>query len=397
MRRLKLLLNHAYESVPYYHRVFDVSGVKPEDIRSLGDLSRLPVLRKKDVRSHSGEMMSSKYSLRDLEENSTSGSTSIPLRVYRTREEWIYTSASYVRSYDWAGMPRGEMAVQIVPRGGVWSYLVTSADLLLASFDVTAEKFERLLMSIRRLRPRFLAGYPSGLRLFTRFCEERGLSDIVFQSVLCSGEKIFDDEKRRMQRVFSADVYDDYATTETGPIGYDCSEHSGLHICSEHVLVEFLKDGEPAADGEMASLVVTPLFGYGMPLIRYEIGDVARSIEDTCPCGRGLPLMSYVDGRMNDILVTPDGRLLCNSNFHSRIFERLDVEQYRIIQERINKILVELVPGKKFTEKSEAFIVTSIKRYMGEEVDVSVELKNEIEQGSSQKRRIVVSHVPISL
>lgn len=107
--------------------------------------------------------------------------------------------------------------------------------------------------------------------------------------------------------------------------------------------------------------------------------------------------MSYVDGRITDILVAPDGRLLCNSNFHSRIFAEIDVQQYRIMQEKVTSIVIELVPGKNYTEKATEFIVKSIKRYMGQEVDVTVKLKDKIEPGSSGKRRIVVSHVPVKL
>jgi len=397
MRRLRALLMHAYESVPYYHRIFEDAKVKPEDIHSLQDLTKLPVLKKEDVRHHTSEMISSKYGLKDMQQMSTSGSTSIPLRVYRTKEQRAYAIASVSRYHKWLNIGQYDLAVQIAPGRINQIGLNLIDDLRLDSYEVTMRKLQWLVTNIRRLRPKFLVGFPSGQNLFTRFCEEQGVDDIAFESIECCGEKVFEDEKSRMKRVFGSQVYEYYLAIESDSIGYDCSEHSGLHICSENVLVEFLKDGEPASEGEMASVVVTPLFSYGMPLMRYELGDAARRLDDICPCGRGLPLMSYIDGRMTDILVTPDGRLLCNSNFYSRIFDHIDVQQYRIIQEKVDRVVVELVPGRDYSQKAEEFIVSSVKKYMGQEVEVSVKLKDEIEPGTSQKRKVVVSYVPVKL
>jgi len=397
IRRMRALVKHAYETVPFYHRVFDESKVKPEDIHSRHDLLKIPILTKEVVRSHTYEMISSIYDIKNLEEKSTSGSTSIPLKVYRCREQNAYSAAVKLRNNSWVNMTDRDYAAVIAPGGEGWRSLKGVNDLRLDSYEISVQKLERLAVSVRRLRPKFLVGFPSGQILFSRFCEERGIDDISFEWIRCSGEKIFEEEKRRMERIFSSKVHEHYSATESSSIGSECAERSGLHISSENQFVEFIKDDELAAPGEMASVIVTPLFSYGMPLIRYELGDVAYHKDDVCPCSRGLPLMSYVDGRITDILVAPDGRLLCNSNFHSRIFAGIDIQQYRIIQEKVTSIVIELVPGKNYTEKATDFIVKSIKRYMGQEVDVTVKLKDKIEPGSSAKRRIVVSHVPVKL
>ncbi len=395
IHRLRAFLKNAYETVPYYHRMLDEVNVRPEDIHSIQDLSKLPILKKEEVRNRIQELMSSKYAPRELSQRRTSGSTSIPLTVYMNREQVSYHRACKLRNLKWLGIGEGELSVymgspgiEIYPRN-------IPEDLQMTSFEISPDRLDKLTRVIRQLKPRHVWGFPSGLNLLTRFCEEHSIDDIHFTTIQTTGESLFSNEKEKMQKAFGSDIYQFYATTEARMIGADCSEHSGLHICSETIVVEFLKDGEPAAEGELASVVVTPLFGYGMPLIRYDLEDAASRIEDNCPCGRSLPLMSYVDGRIMDILVTGDGRWLGYSNFRSRIFDHVDVLQYRVIQENPNNITIELIPGNKYGEKSESFIVSSMKKYMGSDTTIHIRVVKTIDAQSTMKRRTVISKVPL--
>jgi len=395
IHRLRTLLKHAYETVPYYHRAFNEAKTKPEDIHSVQDLSKLPILKKREVRNNTQELTSSKYAMRELSQRRTSGSTSLPLTVYMNREQVSYHRACKIRNLKWLAIGEDELSIYI-GSPGIETYPRNIPEALqMTSFEIGPAQLEKLIDGIRKMKPGHVWGFPSGLNLLTRFCEERNMDDIHFKTIQCTGESLFANEKEKMQKTFGSDIYQFYATTEARMIGGDCPEHSGLHICSETTVVEFLKDGEPAAEGELASIVVTPLFGYGMPLIRYDLDDAASRIDDPCPCGRNLPLMSYVDGRIMDILVTGDGRWLGYSNFRSRIFDHVDVLQYRIIQESLNNITVELIPGNKYGEKSESFIISSIKKYMGDDTKVLVRVVSEFEAQSSMKRRIVVSKVPL--
>lgn len=361
------------------------------------DLSKLPIQTKRDVRAHTGEMISTSYKIEELEERSTSGSTSIPLKTYRSMEAGAYSTAISIRHLNWMGLRENVLTAYLAPPG-LDKYPQQVIDpLRVYSFDLSVSKLENFVENIRRLKPPYLYGFPSPLNLFARFCEERGLNDISFVAIRTTGEKIYQDEKKRLNKVFATPVYELYSATDAGTIGCDCSEHTGLHICSENMLVEFLRDDEPAAPGEMASVVVTPLLNFGMPLIRYDLNDAARSIEDVCSCGRGLPLMSYVEGRQTDILVTQDGRFLANSTFHGRIFEKIDVLQYRLIQDGLLDVVVEVVPGRSFRVKDERFIIESLKMYLGSHVSVTVRITEEIKASASGKRRVVESRVPITL
>lgn len=395
IRRMRRLIKHAYETVPYYHRLFDADRIRPEDVRSREDLIKLPVLKKEEVRTNRAEMVSSRYPLKELQERRTSGSTSIPLAVYWNVESKAFKDAANLRHRTWMSLSENDIATYLGPPGlNIYPSQAPEA-LTLYAWDVTQEKIARLVQNIRKLRPSFLWGSPAITSLLARFCEEKGISDITFKAILSGGDRLFDNEKKRLEEVFNSEVYQAYSASDTGVMAYDCAEHAGLHICSEYVFIEFLRDSEPAASGEIASVVVTPLLAYGMPLIRYDLEDAAFKIGDPCACGRGLPLMSYIDGRITDILVSADGRWLGNSDFHSRLFDRVDVQQYRLIQETVEKLVVELIPGKNYDAKAERFIVERIKKYMGQQVEVTVKTTDHIDPTPSGKRRIVTSHVPI--
>jgi phenylacetate-CoA ligase len=393
-RRLRALIKHSYETVPYYRKVFNERKLKPEDIRSPGDLTKLPVLTKQDVKTHVDEMISTKYGLENLEERRTSGSTSIPLRYYRNEEIEVYIHASRIRFLKWMKLREDDVSAYLGPPGMERRPPKVPEPLCLYTWEITPEKFENLIENIRTYKPKALWGFASGINLLTWYCEEQGIDDVSFKCIYTTGEKLFDKERKRMEKTFKTKVYQFYGTSETGTLGNDCPVHSGIHINGEYMLIEFLKNGKPAASGEMATVVATPLINFGMPLLRYDLQDAAYRIDEPCTCGRSLPLMSYIDGRMTDILVAPDGRWLGDSNFRSRIFEHVDVRQYRIIQETVTDITVELIPGKKFDEKAERFIVKTIKKHMGEQVEVTVKKTDEIESTPSGKRRVVISHVP---
>jgi phenylacetate-CoA ligase len=391
-RRLRTLIEHSYDSVPYYRKIFDERGLKPEDIRTPEDITKLPVLNKEDIRNNLQEMMSTKYKLDELEEVKTSGSTSIPLIAYKNKDIKPYRYALRVRFLNWLKIEEYPITAYFGPPTENYSLNVPKP-ISLNTWDITEGKLEKFTENIRKFEPKVLRGYPSSLSLLTKFCEKRRINDLSFNCIISTGEKLFEKEKERMERTFKTEVYQFYSTMETGNVGYDCPFHAGLHVHKDILLVEFLKNGEPAEAGEVASVVVTPLMNLGMPLIRYDFQDAAYWIDEPCHCGRSLPLMSYVDGRITDILVAPDGRWLGDSNFHSRIFEHVDVKQYRIIQETVTDLTVKLIPGKKYDKSAERFIVKSIKKHMGEQVEVTVKKTDEIETSPSRKRRVVISHV----
>ena len=289
MRRLRVLLKDAYESVPYYHRVFNEMKIHPDDIRTPEDFSKLPVLKKEEVRNHAEEMVSRKCKIRDLREFRTAGSTSIPLKGYMNAEMRAYADASSLRHRRWMNLDEHTTIAYVGPLGLNWYPNIAEEHLCLYSWQMNEEKFTEFIKNIKKYKPQLLNAFAGGLNLLAQYCEARGITDIAFQAIITSGEKLYRNEKERIERVFGCEVYERYAASEPGTMAFDCSKHSGLHICSESMLIEFLKDGEPARPRELASIVVTSLFSYCMPLIRYDLQDAAYKMDKPCSCGRELP------------------------------------------------------------------------------------------------------------
>lgn len=247
IRRMRRMIKHGYDTVPYYHKLFDANKIRPEDIKSREDIAKIPVLKKEEVRNHRAEMVSSKYPLKELQERRTSGSTSIPLSVYWNLESKAFKDAALLRHRTWMGLNESDIATFLGPPGLNLYPSEAPKALTLVAWEVTQEKLAALVQNIRRLKPSFLWGSPSITSLLARFCEEKGICDITFKAILSGGDKIFDYEKETLERVFNSKVYQAYSASDTGVMAYDCPEHNGLHICSEYVFIEFLRDGEPAA------------------------------------------------------------------------------------------------------------------------------------------------------
>ena len=203
--------------------------------------------------------------------------------------------------------------------------------------------------------------------------------------------------RKSIEKQFKGKIFDGYGGEST-PISFECEEHDGYHLCEEDVYVEFLKENQPVASGEMGKIVVTNLNNQVMPFIRYDIGDIGTPSEDSCPCGRGLSLMKSIEGRDTDLIITPGGNIVV-VHFFTILFEYIEgVDQFQVIQEKLDVISVKIVKNSRFADKDLAFIIQQIKLKVGENVRVHVDFVDSIPgYGNAGKRRFVISKVPLNM
>jgi phenylacetate-CoA ligase len=178
-------------------------------------------------------------------------------------------------------------------------------------------------------------------------------------------------------------------------IACECEEHNGMHLNAEHSIVEFLRDdGTPCAPGEDGRIVVTELINYGMPMIRYEVGDRGVPSDRICPCGRGLPLMEHVTGRVADFLVATDGHKVAGISIIENTLTRLPgIQQMQVVQEEARLLQVNLVPGPKYSAETERELIASLQEYLGREVKVQVTKVKRIPQEKSGKYRFTICRI----
>ncbi len=395
-RRLAAVVRHAYEHVPYYRRLFDRVGLRPEDIRSPDDLRALPVTTKAVLREQPKQALVALH--RDGHNDisvMTSGSTGMPFQIRFSRQEHWLKSLVFLRAFTETGYRLTDRQAMVdrrrdegqnrwwFQRWGIFrKYHVCVYDDL----DV---QFARL----RQIRPQHIHGYPSALKCLAQALIERGVTE-VRPRVVCTGAEVLDKGTREtIRRGFGAPIFDLYSTMEFGNIAWECPTGTGYHINSDLVLVEFLVDGRPARPGERAELVCTSLFSYTMPFIRYSLGDVAAPLAGPCPCGRGFPLMGPVEGRLVDLIVLPGGRKVSPYQFMATIREIPGIGQFQVVQEAPARILVRIVPDAKFSPATLAEVEACCQRIVAQEAQVAVVATESLPLEPSGKFRAVKSEV----
>ncbi|MDC0936373.1 hypothetical protein OAS39_08805 [Pirellulales bacterium] len=397
------LLQHAYETSCFYHSRMQAAGLLPEDIRSFGDLHRLPLLTKQDLREHLDDILSDRFDRRTLKNTSTSGSTGVAVQIFADEENDQLGRACGLRSDEWSGWRLGERIARIWGnpdylqhgwRGWLRNHCLERATYL----DTLKMDREALMDFARKLRessPSLIMGHAHSLFLFAEFLHEDTGPPIHPHGIISTAMVLHDWERRKIEEVFQCPVTNRYGCEEVGLIACQCEEHGGLHINSDAVFIEILRsDGTPAAPGEVGRVIVTHLTNYPMPFIRYEIGDMAAFSDETCPCGRTLPMLDRIEGRVADFIVTPRGELVSGISLTENFAMLVPgVVQLQIVQEKIDRFLFRIVKASNFGRESEEMIEKLVVERFGDDVRYECEFLDRIDQEPSGKYRFCISKV----
>ena len=306
--KLRKLLTHAYDSVPFYRARFDAAGLSRERIRTWDDFRRLPELTKTDVRNHLPDLLSRRPG-KGIRKLATSGSTGIPLEFYLDNEYEAFLGKPYP-SRSWYGFARGDKVAYITGETPLPSQRERRQRILsrlerrrrLDAFQVTEEGLARFARGLEVWKPDFIVGYSSILHLVARYMDRNEVK-ISTRAVQSYGECLWDFQRADIESVFACPLIDLYGSKRSGPIASQCLVRDGLHVMADLRLVEILDEtGRPAPPGMPGRVVITDFTNYTMPFIRYIIGDLARwKPEAPCTCGRTLPRLEAVEGRSTDI------------------------------------------------------------------------------------------------
>jgi phenylacetate-CoA ligase len=364
---LRSLVGHALRHSPF-HRA-RLSGLAPEDLRSLDDLARLPPLTKDDLRDHLGEIVTGDPGQKGWTRVRTGGSSGVPVHLHWDGEARPFKEALARRHDGWAGFLPGER------RAALWGNVRKPATLrarlgaaifgrtiTLDTLEVDEGSLRAFAARIRRTRTRLLFGHGHSLYLLARFALEEGLGDLGLRAVISSSEMLPPEERRVVEEAFGRIVFDRYGCEEVGIIASECEAHDGLHVAAEGVLVEVA--GEAGAEG--GRLLVTDLVNRATPLLRYEIGDLATSRPGPCACGRGLPRLGRVIGRTSDFLCTPEGRRVSGISFLDTVAIHIPgFRQVQVVQDRIDELVFHVVGEGARAPASLQVLAAAVARYFG--------------------------------
>ncbi len=400
--RLGDFLHQIAMHVPYYRDVFGELGLGPDDIRSPADFERLPFLTK-DIIRQAGDRIITTDPRRKGYSSSTGGSTGEPLYFYIDKAAGPYRRANTLRAFRWIGIDAGDRQAHIsgfpldIPwkerfASGVRNFFNNMTHL--SSFNMSEPAMQAFAAMLRRYKPDLLIGYPSALVVFADFCRSRGMSGIRPRVIISSGERIYAHQKKTLESVFGAPLYDRYGSNEFANVAQECAERNGLHLLKDMMYIEIIHEsGRPCQSGEVGEIVITDFFNPYMPFVRYRTGDLAVPTDRVCTCGRGFALLDRIEGRTFDTIVTPDGRSIGGYfwTYLSRVVP--GIKQFQVEQRDRNRIVYRIVPGPGWKNESTAALEATVKEQMGPGVDVSFDIVDEIPLSPAGKFKFIVSTV----
>jgi len=320
-RRLKALLVHAYEHTAYYRGLFDLSGFNPYAFRHADELARIPALTKELIRDNLKDLVADTLGAHEIHAAETGGTSGVKMRFFRDNACLAMKQAAVHRFDSWAGWDVGERMGLVWPAGqdylggGTWKSRVRNAFyrrvIAYPAAVMDDGSSEAFIRELKRRRPAMVTAFTSPICELARYMVRTGAAGTTVKGVVSTGEPLYPHQRKLIEEAFGCLVFDSYRSREAGPMAQECGAHEGMHINAECLYVETVPrlgfmEGRPGA----GAVLVTDLVNYGMPLIRYDMGDLGVMSGRACPCGRGLPLMENVAGRVADTFVTPQGRLI---------------------------------------------------------------------------------------
>ena len=407
MRKLRRLLAHCQETVPYYRRRWKELGLDWQDIRTQADFAELPLISKDDIRAHYDDFVSEPWRGKTLRKT-TGGSTGQPFSLEYTRESYERRMAVMMRGYGWAGWRPGvkrldvwgtELGVQSIPRRiKTKAFDAAMGRRVLSCFEMHRDNIGEFVAEIDRYRPAVIVGYTGALETMAAWIADHRGATWVPQAVITAAEMLSAEQRTLIQSSFRAPVFHTYGCREFMLIGAECAEHRGYHASADHLVIEVADDrGRPVHEGA-GNIVLTDLHNDGMPFIRYLNGDMIHAHTDAspCACGRGLPLLGAVEGRRLDMLTTPDGRFIPGEFFPHLIKDIPGIEAFQVRQTHADQLVVLMVRPGDVPEAKLAFMRSAIDKVVGTDMKVEFRFVDEIPLTPSGKRRVAVREIAAS-
>lgn len=410
-KKLGNLISFAYHNVPYYRKLFEKLNLKPEDIQTIEDLQKLPVLTKKIIKKNQKDFIPDDLNNQKYINASTGGSTGQPLQYRISIEDDLLDVVLFYVNCEPAGYRMGDrIAVfagsQLVP--STKSHLVKKIKGLVintkyfSSFDMSNRYLDNVVGSLNRFKPDFLRGYASSMFLLAKHIVDKN-SQLKFEvkGVFTSSEVLFDYQRALIEEVFNCKVFDQYSQNDGGASIFECEKHKGLHIDMFRSIAEVVDEEGKQLNTGTGHILTTSLHNYAMPFIRYDTGDMAILSDKKCDCGREMPLLEKIEGRVSDFIYAPNGNRI-HGEFFSHIFRSLDrgymrfrwVKEFQIVQRKITDLTIKIVPDNKSNIKdSDLNKLKKIILNRTGKMDIEIEIVDEIKRTKAGKWKFIINEV----
>lgn len=402
--KLTRLLVFAARNVPFYQKLFDEREVDPNIFKDPTNFDQFPMMTREAVNNNVQQLVATDLRNNGLDENSTGGSTGEVLRFYTDWRSGSYRKATVRRNKRWIGIQPGDREVRLwgAPidikrsksiRGAI--HATITRERYLSAYTLDDETLGSYLEFCKTFQPKLLIAYPSALSVFADYCKERSQSIESLKAIVCSAETLYKEERELFQGTFGVRVFDRYGCREVGDIAHEVPGVAGLLVNSDRVFLEIInEEGRPCEEGEKGEVVVTDLDNFGMPLIRYKIGDFARwgAVDEARAAGYPFPVLASVDGRTLDVVRTPSGRRVGGTYWTLLLRSRPGMKKIQVVQTERSKVRVLYQPEPGVTPDFDYF-KREIQKTCGEEMHADFISTQEFEHAPGTKFRIVLQKV----
>lgn len=386
-------------TVPYYRALFDDLNFDPAAVTSLDDLQKLPLMGKPEIRANTEALKAEGAT--GLQRFNTGGSSGEPLIFFLGNERVSHDVAAKRRATRWWGVDIGDPEIVVwgspIELGAQDRVRLIRDKLfrteLLSAFEMSQDNLRRFVARIESCKPAMLFGYPSSLSVIADYALEHGhkLDALGVKVVFVTSERLYDHQREKIEAAFGCSVANGYGGRDAGFIAHQCP-HGAMHITAEDIIVEIVDDqGNVLPNGASGEIVVTHLRTSEFPFVRYRTGDVGVLGDVACICGRGLPVLSAIEGRSTDFIKATDGTLVHGLALIYVLRDMPEVESFKIIQSSVDAIEVQIVTSSATKLEMEAKVTDEFQRRLGEAMLVSFEYLGSIPREASGKHRYVVS------
>lgn len=400
--RLQKLLAYSAEHSPFYRDLFQAHGISPDTFQNHDDLLRIPVTTKSDIRNNLDRFISDESDRTQLVSAKTGGSTGVSLQLFFDEACQERRNAAQLLADRWSGWDLG------MKKAAVWGnppvaetlkqklrHHLLDRTIYLDTMNLNDTTMGDFVQRWRLEQPGAVFGHAHSIFIFACYLRDQGITDLRPKGIVATSMMLLDHERKVIEQAFDCAVTNRYGCEEVGLIACECERHDGMHLNIPHVYVEFL-DGEnkPVKPGEPGKIVVTDLNNFAMPLIRYRVEDVGVYRERACSCGRGLPILERLEGRVADFLKLPDGGQVAGVSLIERTLTKVPgVAQIQLIQQSMNKIVIKRVKGHDYSTVTDRKLVELMRETFDRQVEIVIHDVATIPQEASGKYRFSICKV----
>lgn len=401
-QNLQRLLVHAFDTVPFYKETFSKAGFQRSQLErfSTSDLVKLPLLQKDDLRKFGKSTLLSSIQEKGGKFFASSGSTGTPTQILFSHPMHQRWSAGFeARIRHWAGVDRNSSrgmigGRRVVPKGDAtppfYRYNFFEKQVYFSAYHIAALNAVDYLNGIKKYNVEYMTGYAMSNFFLARFLQEMKLEVPQLKAVITSSEKLTPEMRKTFADVYHCKSFDSWSGLEACGLVSEC-EHGTLHLSPDLGVVEILDDnGYPVKPGEIGEVICTGLINFDQPLIRYRIGDMMRLGQQSCPCGRNMPVISEIVGRVEDTVIGTDGREMVR--FHGIFVDLPNLIEGQIIQWDLDQYEIKIVNTGKWTEEETIVIKKRMVSQLGE-VKIDINCVDSIPRNANGKFKAVISHI----